>query len=113
MITIYHNTRCRKSREGFGLLEAKGVEFQVREYLKDPLTFDELKALITKTGLKPIDIIRKEEAFFKQNLKGKELSDAQWIEEMVKEPKLIQRPIVENNDKAVLARPAEEIEKIL
>lgn len=113
MITIYHNTRCRKSREGFGFLEAKGVEFKVREYLKESLSFDELKTLIAKTGLKPIDIVRKEEVYFKQNLKGKELSDDEWIEAMVKEPKLIQRPIVENGKKAVLARPAEEIEKIL
>ncbi len=113
MITIYHNTRCKKSRDGFDFLEEKGIDFEVRQYLKDPLTAEELKALISKTGLTPFDIIRKEEAYFKQNLKGKDLSDNEWIEEMLKEPKLIQRPIVENGNKAVLARPAEEIEKIL
>lgn len=113
MITIYHNSRCAKSRGGLAYLEEKGVEFQVRQYLKEPFTETELKNLIAKTGLKPIDIVRKEEAYFKENLKGKNLSDDEWIAEMVKEPKLIQRPIVEKGEMAVMARPVENIDKLL
>jgi arsenate reductase (glutaredoxin) len=113
MITIYHNNRCSKSRNGLCYLQDKGVEFSVRQYIDEPLTFNELKALIAKTRMKPIDIVRKEEEYFKQNLKGKDLTDDEWIAEMVHEPKLIQRPIVENGNQAILARPAEEIDKIL
>lgn len=113
MATIYHNTRCSKSRNGLCYLQEKGIDFKVRHYLDEPLSFDELKALIAKTGLKPEDIVRKDESYFKENLKGKTLSDDEWIAEMVKEPKLIQRPIVEHNGKAVLARPTENIDSIL
>jgi arsenate reductase (glutaredoxin) len=113
MITIYHNNRCSKSRNGLCYLQDKGLEFSVRQYIDEPLTFDELKTLVAKTGLNPFDLIRKEEDYFKQNLKGKEMTDDEWIAIMVKEPKLIQRPIVENGERAVLARPTEEIDKIL
>lgn len=113
MTTIYHNTRCSKSRNGLSYLQEKGINFNVRHYLDEPLSFDELKALIAKTGLKPEEIVRKDESYFKENLKGKTLSDDEWIAEMVKEPKLIQRPIVEHNGKAVLARPTENIDSIL
>lgn len=113
MITIYHNSRCSKSRNGVAYLDEKGVEFTVRQYLKDPFSAEELKALIAKTGLAPMDVMRKDEVYFKQNLKGKDLSDDELIAEMVKEPKLIQRPIVEKGDKAVMARPVENIDKLL
>lgn len=113
MITIYHNSRCSKSRNGVAYLDEKGVEFTVRQYLKEPFSVEELKSLIAKTGLVPMDVMRKDEVYFKQNLKGKDLSDDELIAEMVKEPKLIQRPIVEKGDKAVMARPVENIDKLL
>ena len=112
MITIYHNSRCSKSRGGLAYLEAKGVEFTIRHYLNDPLTFGELKTLIAKTGLTPSDIVRKNEEYYKKYLKGKELADDELIREMVKEPRLIERPIVEKDDKAVLARPTENIDQL-
>lgn len=112
MITIYHNLRCSKSRGGLAYLESKGVEFSVRQYLNDRFTFDELKNLIAKTGLKPDDIIRKNEEIYKIELKGKTLSDDELIRAMVNEPKLIERPIVEKGDKAVIARPVENIDKL-
>jgi arsenate reductase len=112
MITIYHNSRCSKSRNGVAYLEEKGIPFQIRQYMAEPFTFDELKTLISKTGMKPEVIVRKEEDYYKENLKGKFLTDDEWIAEMVKEPKLIQRPIVEMGEKAVMARPAEEIDKL-
>jgi len=112
MITIYHNSRCSKSRIGVAYLEEKGVDFNIRQYLKEPFTFEELKSLIGKTGLKPLDIVRVDETYYTENLKNRELNDDELIAEMVKEPKLIQRPIVERGDKAVLARPVENIEKL-
>ncbi|MDA3927627.1 MAG: arsenate reductase (glutaredoxin) [Prolixibacteraceae bacterium] len=113
MIIIYHNARCSKSRIGLAYLEEKGVEYEVRQYLKEPFTLEELKTLIAKTGLKTIDIVRTDETYFKENLKGKELTDDELIDEMVKEPKLIQRPIVEKGNKAVMARPVENIDQLL
>lgn len=111
MITIYHNSRCSKSRGGLAYLEAKGVEYTVRQYLSDRLTFDELKLLIAKTGLNPIDIVRKNEEVYKKEMRGKTLSDDELIAAMVNEPKLIERPIVEKGDRAVLARPVENIDQ--
>lgn len=113
MITIYHNSRCSKSRNGLAYLESKGIEFNVRQYFTELFSFDELKLLIEKTGLTPFDLLRTDEAYFKENLKGRVLTNDEIIEEMLKEPKLIQRPIVEFGDKAVLARPADRIEELL
>ena len=104
---LYHNPRCGKSRCALTLLEGK--EFEVVEYLKNPLTAEELKALINKIGIKPFDLIRKGEADFKENYKGKDLSDDEWIAAMVKFPKLMERPILEKDGKAVVGRPPEDI----
>jgi arsenate reductase len=94
-------------------LKTKGVDFQIRHYLEIPFSAMELKALIAKTKMRPEEIVRKEEEYYKQNLKGKTLTDDEWIAEMIKEPRLIQRPIVERGDEAVLARPTEEIDKLI
>lgn len=107
MIKIYHNTRCGKSRCAIQLLEEKGATFEVIEYLKTVPTKAELTAIIGKLGIKPLDLIRKKEPIFLDNYKGKTLTDEQWIDAMLEHPILIERPIVVNGDKAVVARPAE------
>ena len=111
-VEIYHNPRCRKSREALAYLEQKGQSPSVRLYLENPLTFDELKTLIQKLNIKPLALIRKNEADYKDNFKGIELSDTKWIEAMVKYPKLIERPIVVYGAKAVVARPASLIDNL-
>lgn len=113
MITIYHNPRCSKSRQTLGLLEENGRDFVVKEYLKNPPTIEELKKLIDMLGIKPEQLIRKGESEFKENFKGKKMTDDEWIEAMVAYPKLIERPIVIDGDKAVLGRPPENVLKIL
>ena len=113
MITIYHNPRCRKSREGLAIVEASGQDFEIVKYLDDPLTADALADIISKLGKAPIDLVRKNEAIWKSDYKGKTLSDAQIIDAMVEHPKLIERPIVINNTKAVVGRPPETINTIL
>jgi arsenate reductase len=113
MIKIYHNPRCRKSRAGLDYLESKTSDFQIVKYLDNLLDFDQLKSLIKKTSKTPEELLRKQEDYYKKNLKGKTLSDDELIMEMVNNPKLIARPIIEIGDKAVLAEPPEEIEKIL
>lgn len=112
MITIYHNSRCSKSREGVKALEASGKEFEVREYLKQPLTEQELKDLLLKLNMAPIELIRTGEKTWKENYRDRDLSDEELVRVMVENPKLIQRPIVEKDGKAVIGRPAENIEKL-
>ena len=111
-IEIWHNNRCSKSRNAFKYLEEKGVDFKVREYLKNPPTLQELKDVLTKLNMKPSELIRSKEAIYKE-LNLKEASEDKLLEAMVNNPKLIERPIVINGDKAVVARPLENIEKVL
>lgn len=113
MIKIYHNPRCTKSRQGVAFLEEKGLDFEIIKYLEDSFTVETLSITINELGIKPIDLIRKNEAIWKSNFKGKGLSDAEIIQAMVDFPKLIERPIIVNNGKAVVARPTEKIEEVL
>lgn len=107
--TIYHNPRCSKSREALKYLEEKGKSFQVIEYLKSIPSATEMDTLLKQLDITPEALLRKGEADFKDNFTGKSLSRAEWIEAMRTFPKLIERPIVVRNSKAVVARPAEKI----
>lgn len=113
MIKIYHNPRCRKSREGLQILQESGKNFEIIDYLKEELSFDEVKSIIGLLGISPIDLIRKSEAVWKEHYKGKDLSDKDVISAMSKFPKLIERPIVIHNEKAVIGRPPQTIKQIL
>ncbi len=113
MIKIYHNPRCSKSRAGLKYLEEKGVEFETIKYLEDNFDFDLLKNVINKLDISPLELVRVKEQDWKDNFKGKDLTDDQIIQAMVDYPRLIERPIIVNDDKAVLARPTENIDKIL
>ena len=113
MIKIYHNPRCRKSREGLQLLKESKQEFKIIEYLKEAPSFDDLKSIINLLGIPPLELIRKNESIWKKNYKGKELTDDEVIRAMTEHPKLIERPIVINKEKAVIGRPPENIKYIL
>lgn len=113
MITIYHNNRCSKSRCGLEILEESGKDYEIKKYLEDVPTEAELKELINKLSIQPIDLVRKNEAIWKENFKGKTLSDVEIIKAMVNNPKLIERPIVVNGNKAVIGRPPEKIIEII
>ena len=106
---ILHNNRCSKSRAALKLLEDNGVSPEIVNYLKTPLSKNEIKEVLKKLGVPASQIIRRGEAVFKENFKGKELSEDEWIEAMVKHPKLIERPIVIKGDKAVVGRPPEDV----
>jgi arsenate reductase (glutaredoxin) len=112
MIKIYHNPRCKKSRAGLQHLKEKGVEFEIVEYLKNPITEKELKDILMKLNKKPQDMIRTQEAVYKQNFKGKNFTDDEWIKIMIENPKLIKRPIVVKDNKAVWADPPENINEL-
>ena len=113
MIKIYHNPRCRKSREGVAYLENAGISFEIFEYLKTPLSNEDLKEIIKKLNIKPIDLVRKQEAIWKSDYKGKSLNDDEIMNAMVTHPKLIERPIIVNQNKAIIGRPTENIDEIL
>ena len=113
MTTLYHNPRCSKSREALKLLEEKGETIQIVEYLKNPPSEQELKQIIELLGIKPADLLRTQEAEWKENYKDKDLSDEQIIEAMLKFPKLIERPIAVHGTRAVIGRPPAKILEIL
>ncbi|WP_298327835.1 arsenate reductase (glutaredoxin) [uncultured Dokdonia sp.] len=113
MIKIYHNPRCSKSRQGLALLEESGKEFEVIKYLDNPLSETALTSLIDMLDIAPMELVRKGEAIWKENYKGKELSDTDVVAAMSQHPKLIERPIVVLGKKAVIGRPLENIEKLL
>ena len=108
-LTIYHNARCSKSREALEILTKKGIETEVVEYLKKPLTKKVLKDLLMKLNLKPLDIIRTNEDIFKKKFKGKNFKDEEWIQILIENPTLLQRPIVVDEYKAIIARPPESL----
>lgn len=110
---IYHNPRCTKSRETLAIIQEKGAEVDIVEYLKDVPTKAELTKLIDMLGIQPTQLLRKNEPDFKAHFKGKELSNAEWIEAMIAYPKLIERPIVIKGNKAVLGRPPENVLELL
>lgn len=110
---ILHNPRCSKSRQGLAILTEAKVDFEIIEYLKTPLSEKEIKGIITKLKVEPIDLVRKNEAIWKENFKGKDLSNEQVIKAMADNPKLIERPIVIYKDKAVIGRPLEKIITLL
>lgn len=113
MIKIYHNPRCSKSRQGFNLLENSGKEFEVIKYLEEIPTEKELAGILKKLKIAPIDLVRKGEKVWKENYKGRELSDKEIISAMVEYPVLIERPIVINGNKAAIGRPLENIVDII
>lgn len=112
MITIWHNNRCRKSRGALEILHEKGITPQVVKYLETPPTGKEIKEVLKKAGIKAHDLIRTGEEAYKP-YKGQNLTEAEWIQIMVENPILIERPVVINGDKAVIARPPEKVLEIL
>jgi len=113
MKIIYHNPRCRKSRETLQILKDKNVKFKIIEYLKNNLSKTQLESLITKLDIEPISLVRRNEQLWKDNFKNKDLTDNEIIQILADNPKLIERPIVESNNKAIIGRPPENILKII
>ena len=109
---IYHNPRCRKSREGVQYLTDRGVEFEIIEYLKDKLSKETIQILLNKLNISALELVRKNEKIWKENYKDKSLSEKELVEVLHKEPKLIERPIIESENLAVIGRPKENIDSL-
>ncbi len=113
MLKIYHNPRCSKSRQTLNIIQEAGAEVEIVEYLKEVPTADELKSVLSKLNLEAVDILRKGEAIFKEQFKGQTYTNDEWVDIMIANPKLIERPIVVKGDKAVLGRPPENVNSLL
>jgi arsenate reductase len=110
---IYHNPRCSKSRQTLALIQENGQEVEIIEYLKESLSFKDLKSILEMLNIKAIELIRTNEIIWKENYKGKEMTDQELIDAMMENPKLIERPIVIKNGKAIIGRPPEKVLNLL
>ena len=112
-IKIYHNPRCRKSREALNIIQNHGVEPEVVLYLETPPSRKEIQEVLEKLKMQPIDLVRKEEKLYKESYRGKEFSNDEWIRILADNPKLIQRPVVVKGKKAIIGRPPESVQILL
>ena len=113
MIQILHNSRCGKSRNCVAFTTDLKVPFEIIPYLENPLTASDLEILIKKLGIKPIELVRQKESIWITNYKGKSLTDSDIIQALSKHPILIERPIVIDGDKAIIARDIEKLAAFL
>lgn len=113
-IVVYQKPTCTTCREVYNTLKESGVDFNVVDYYIHPIPKPKLKELLRKMGISAQGLLRTKEEIYKElKLSEKKLSEAEYLDLMVKHPDLIQRPIVERGSKAILARPAERIKEIL
>jgi arsenate reductase len=112
-VQIYHNPRCSKSRIGLAYLIEKGITPEIVLYLTNTLTANQLKDVLVKLKMKPIELVRTNEAIYKNVVKDNYHSDDELIQWMIEHPQLIERPIVVKKEKAVIARPVEKIDELL
>jgi arsenate reductase len=113
MIKIYHNPRCAKSREALHMLEEKGIDHQVIKYMDESLTSGQLQALLDKLAMYPFELIRTNEQIWKNEFADKDMDDNELILTMIEFPQLMQRPIIEDEDRAIVARPPELINEMI
>lgn len=112
-LVLYHNPRCSKSRQALALLQERGRQPEVVEYLKTPPTKEELRALLAKLGMRPEELVRKGEDIYKARFKDRSLSDEQWLEALAAHPILMERPVLVAGGRAVVGRPPERVLELL
>jgi arsenate reductase len=109
MLTIYHNGECSKCRGALEILQERNIPHEVRWYLADPLTKSELDNLLKKLNMLPSQLVRKSEPLYKEQYEDRHMTEQDWLEALVVNPILIERPIVEKGNKAIVARPPERV----
>jgi arsenate reductase len=110
---IYHNPRCSKSRAGLAFLQENGIEPEIRLYLSDPLSEEELRRIIMKLNIPVSELVRTHEEQYKKELKGLKLNEDEWISILLENPKLMHRPLIETKYKAVIGNPVGNIQPLL
>jgi arsenate reductase len=111
--TVYEKPTCTTCRKLAALLEARGIDFERVNYHVDPLPEEKIRELVRKTGGSAAELLRKREPAYKEHVEGRDLSDDEIIRLMAEHPPLLQRPVVERGDRAVLARPVERVLELL
>lgn len=112
MLKFYHNNRCSKCRTSLEYVKEHSIDVEVIEYLKNPLTKEELTSILNKLGKSAFEMVRTHEKLYKEKYKGLELTNDEWIDILVENPQLIKRPIIVSETGAVWAVPAEEVLKL-
>lgn len=112
-IRIFYNPRCSKCRDTAALVSERGYDTELVRYLDTPPSREELRSLLTRLGMKPVELVRKSEEIYKQNFAGRTLNDEEWLDALVTHPALIERPIVVRGNRAVVARPPEKVLELL
>lgn len=112
-LTIYHNPRCRKSREAIQYMEGRGITLKIVKYLDQLFDVNSLGEVLKKIDMKPSEIVRRNEILWKKDYDGNNLSEDQILKLLVDQPRLIERPIVTLGNKGVLARPIESLIEFL
>ncbi len=110
---IYHNPRCGKSRNCLAFMEDKNMDFEIIKYLETPPTIEELRLLLKKLNLEPIELVRQKEKIWIENYKNKTLSNEDIIKTLVSNPILIERPIVIYNDQAIIGQEFDKLETFI
>ena len=110
---ILHNPSCSKSRAALELVRSSGVKLEIREYLQNPLSVEELRNVAQLLGVRPIDIVRRSEPQFASLGLGDATPDDEVLRAMAEFPNLIERPIVVRGDRAVIGRPPESVQELL
>jgi arsenate reductase len=109
MTTIYHNPRCSKSRQTLQLLEDNNIQPEIRLYLQNAPSIEEIQTLLVQLGIKPLELMRTKETIYKELGLSKDSTDEERLQAMHKNPILIERPIVIHNNKAKIGRPPEDV----
>ncbi|MBK6345934.1 MAG: arsenate reductase (glutaredoxin) [Bacteroidales bacterium] len=108
MMVVYHNPKCRKSRAGLEYVRRHDPSATVVEYIREGISKEEVKKLILMLGIHPIELVRTQEDYYRENLKDIHPSDEEWYQILAENPRLIRRPVVVSNGKAVIADPPEK-----
>jgi len=113
MLIIYHNGECSKCRGALEILQEKNIPHEVRWYIAEPLSIAELQALLKKLNVPPSELVRKSEQLYTEEYVGKNITEAEWLTILSENPILIQRPIIEKGEKAIIARPAQRVYELI
>jgi len=113
MIRVLHNPRCATSRKGLEYLRTKTDDFEIINYMANGLSREIIKEILLKSDLKPAELIRTQEEYYRKFLKNKNFNDDEWIEILTQNPKLLKRPIVIGKYKAVIGIPPENIDSLV
>ena len=109
VLTIYHNGQCSKSGGALEILQQRNVPHNVRWYLAEPLNEAELQDLLAKLGMKPSELVRRSEQLYREKYEGQHITEKEWLVVLAGHPELIERPIIEKGDRAIIARPPERV----